>query len=116
MALFSHAWSLDYKFFLQFRLLFYAHLGADVMSSRARTKLRPTTASFQAQPVTKSAMSGRVSLKQVFALSPLYEAAEAEARDAEVIPSTKWWINRKSGPACDKIFRVCASEIEKASC
>jgi hypothetical protein len=63
-------------------------------------------------------MSGRVFLKQVPALVPLYEAAVTEAQDAGAVPSTnqqRGWIERNCGPAYDNILHVCAAEIEGVS-
>jgi hypothetical protein len=62
-------------------------------------------------------MSGRVFLKQVPALSSLYEAAAAEAQDAEAAPSTNQhgWIEKTCGPICEEILRVCTGEIEGVS-
>jgi hypothetical protein len=79
----------------------YATLGADVMrtpSSRARQTRCPSTTAIRAQPVTNSVMSGRVFLKQVPDLSSLYEAAAAEAQDAEAVLSTNQhgWIEKNA--------------------
>ena len=123
MTLFSHAWSLDYNSLVLHSIPIntpYCHLGADVMrtpSSRARQTRCPTITAIRAQPVTNSVMSGRVFLKQVPALSSLYEAAAAEAQDAEAAPSTnqRGWIEKTCGPICEKILRVCTGEIEGVS-
>lgn len=123
MTLFSHAWSLDYNSLVLNSTLINATLGADVMRtplSRARqthAQRCPTTTAIRAQPFTNSVMSGRVFLKQVPALSSLYEAAAAEAQASEAVPSTnqRGWIEKPCGPICEKILRVCTGEIEGVS-
>jgi hypothetical protein len=118
MALFSHALEPGPQllFVPHSKILPYATFwGADVMRrpSRAQTIWCPTT--IPPQPVTNSVMSGRVFLKQVPALLPLHEAAVAEARDAPSTNQQLGWIEKKCGPACESILRVCVGEIERVS-
>jgi putative N-acetylmannosamine-6-phosphate epimerase len=68
----------------------------------------PPPQPFERSLSLNSVMSGRVFLKQVPDLSSLYEAAAAEAQDAEAVPSTNQhgWIEKKCGPACEKMAVV----------